>query len=47
VTTGSWGNRACVKANLNRWPRYGYGWRRPLVNEPAFPLLVWAFAQKV
>jgi SAM-dependent methyltransferase len=46
VTTGSWGNRACVKANLNRWPMYGYGWRRPLVNEPAFPLQVWAFAQK-
>jgi SAM-dependent methyltransferase len=46
VTTGSWGNRACVKANLNRWPMYGYGWLRPLVNEPAFPLQVWAFAQK-
>lgn len=44
VTTGSWGNRACVKANFNYWAKYG--WHRSLKNEPEFPLVVWAFAQK-
>lgn len=44
VTTASWGNRACVKANFSRWPRYG--WHRSLKNEPEFPVVVWAFAQK-
>lgn len=44
VKTGSWGNRACVKANFNRWRRYG--WYRSLANEPEFPVMVWACAQK-
>ena len=44
ITTGSWGNRAAVKANFNRWARTG--WNRSLKNEQDFPITVWAFAQK-
>lgn len=44
IRTDAWGNRACVKANFMKWPRYG--WHRSLVNEPDFPVMVWAFAQK-
>jgi SAM-dependent methyltransferase len=44
IRTGSWGNRACVRANFTRWRRYG--WYRSLANEPDFPVIVWAFAQK-
>jgi len=43
--TGSWGNRACLRANLDRWTRY-----RPLLhslnNEPDYPLVVWALATR-
>jgi SAM-dependent methyltransferase len=40
---GSWGNRACVVGNFDRWPAH----RRwlPLHNEPDFPVQVWAFAR--
>jgi SAM-dependent methyltransferase len=40
---GSWGNRACVLGNLDRWPAY----RRwmPLRNEPDVAVQVWAFAR--
>jgi SAM-dependent methyltransferase len=44
IKTESWGNRACLKANLTKWRRYG--WRRSLKNEPNFPVMVWAIAQK-
>lgn len=44
IRTDSWGNRACVKANLNSWKRFGWG--RSLRNEPDFPVMTWAFAQK-
>lgn len=44
IQTDSWGNRACIKANFPRWKRYG--WYRSLKNEPNFPIVVWAFAQK-
>lgn len=44
IKTDAWGNRACMKANLKSWKRYG--WYRPLRNEANFPLMVWAFAQK-
>ena len=44
IQTDSWGNRACLIANLKRWRRYG--WYRSLVNEPDYPLVVWAFARK-
>jgi len=46
IRTGSWGNRACVRANFGtNWASY-----RPrfhsLENEPDFPIHVWALAQK-
>jgi SAM-dependent methyltransferase len=44
VITGSWGNRSAVKANFNRWARTG--WRSTRRNEPEFPIVVWALAQK-
>ena len=45
ITTDSWGNRACLKANLKSWckrPLFG-----SLINEPDFPVVVWAFARKL
>lgn len=44
IRTGSWGNRACVKANFKRWARRG--WFRSLKNEADFPVTIWALAQK-
>ena len=44
IITGSWGNRACVKANFKRWARRG--WFGSLKNEPEFPVSVWALAKK-
>lgn len=44
ILTGSWGNRACVTANFDRWVHYD-----PLVhsleNEREFPVMVWAFCR--
>jgi SAM-dependent methyltransferase len=45
VQTGSWGNRACVKANLTHWRKRGFF--GSLANEPDFPLAVWAFARRL
>jgi hypothetical protein len=45
ITTGSWGNRACVRSNFVDWR----GWNpilHSLRNEPDFPVHVWAFAKK-
>ena len=44
IVTGSWGNRACVKANFKRWARRG--WFGSLKNERNFPVSVWALAKK-
>lgn len=44
TVTGSWGNRACVKANFSRWARRG--WFGSLRNEEDFPVSVWALARK-
>jgi SAM-dependent methyltransferase len=44
IKTESWGNRACLNANLTKWRRFG--WYRSLKNEPNFPVMVWAIAQK-
>lgn len=58
VETFSWGNRACVSADLLRWMPYRYfrrffslHWRahRPwqsLKNEEDFPVMVWAYAKR-
>jgi len=44
IATASWGNRACLKANLTSWRKRGlFG---SLANEPDFPVMVWAFARK-
>lgn len=45
VHTGSWGNRACVKANLSCWAKW-VSWLHSLRNEPDFPVVVWALARK-
>jgi SAM-dependent methyltransferase len=45
IRTASWGNRACVVANLNDWALY-VPWKHSLENEPDFPLMVWALARK-
>ena len=44
IQTGSWGNRACLKANLTHWRKRGF--LGSLTNEPNFPVAVWAFAQR-
>jgi SAM-dependent methyltransferase len=44
IQTASWGNRSCVRANFNKWPKRGFS--GSLKNEPDFPVMVWAFAQK-
>ncbi|MEK6782635.1 MAG: methyltransferase domain-containing protein [Bacteroidota bacterium] len=45
VTTGSWGNRACVVSNLNRWTKYNSK-LHSLINEKDVPVVVWALAKK-
>lgn len=45
IRTGSWGNRACVKGNFRRWVRYRSLFHS-LKNEPEFPFVVWALAER-
>jgi hypothetical protein len=45
VITGSWGNRACVRANFQSWARWVPS-ICSLANEPEFPVVVWGFAKK-
>jgi SAM-dependent methyltransferase len=45
ITTGAWGNRACVKANFRGWPKWN-SYIHSLENEPDYPIVVWAFATK-
>jgi hypothetical protein len=44
ITTGSWGNRACVRGNWLGWQPY-IKWIHSLKNEPEFPVTVWALAR--
>jgi SAM-dependent methyltransferase len=46
IKTDSWGNRACVKANLDKWAPRGFALFGSLKNEPEFPVQVWAFARR-
>jgi SAM-dependent methyltransferase len=46
IQTGSWGNRACVRAHLKDWWYIYQSWRHSLENEPDYPLSVWALARK-
>lgn len=45
VHVDSWGNKACVKANLNGWIPYSH-WRHSLKNDPKYPVVIWALAKK-
>ena len=45
ISTGSWGNRACMNANLRWWVNYLPHFHS-LRNEPSFPVTVWAKAVK-
>ena len=45
ITTGSWGNRACVRSNWWKWTIY-FPFLHSLKNEPEFPVSVWALARK-
>lgn len=46
ITTGSWGNRSCVRSNfLYTWPLYNRFFHS-LRNEWDFPVVVWALARK-
>ncbi len=42
--TGSWGNRSCVVAQMRSW--HSHHWWHSLRNDPRFPVVVWALAQK-
>jgi SAM-dependent methyltransferase len=44
IATHSWGNAACVRANLRRWAYY-WPWRS-LRDNPLLPVVVWAFAER-
>lgn len=44
IQTDSWGNKACVIANLDRWVTYSK-WRHSLNNSPEHPYHVWALAK--
>jgi SAM-dependent methyltransferase len=46
ILTGSWGNRACARANFVRLGAWYRRWWHSLHNEPNFPVVVWAFGQK-
>lgn len=43
MISGSWGNRACVKANFPKWARVGFS--SSMKNEPDFPVQVWVLAR--
>jgi SAM-dependent methyltransferase len=45
IRTGSWGNRACVRANFRQWTSW-VPWLHSVRNEPHFPVVVWALARK-
>lgn len=45
IITKSWGNRACVIANLDEWVDFDPA-VHSLENEENFPCVVWAYAQK-
>jgi SAM-dependent methyltransferase len=45
ISVESWGNRACVIANLDKWVHYDPA-QHSLENEPAYPVVVWALATK-
>jgi len=45
ITTGAWGNKACVIANLDEWVEYCPD-KHSLNYEHGFECVVWALARK-
>ena len=45
ITTGSWGNRKCIKATLRKEYRLFNRYLHDLTNEPDYPMVVWALAR--
>jgi SAM-dependent methyltransferase len=45
IVTGSWGNRGCVVSNFRKWTPFNR-YFHSLRNEPDYPVVVWALAQK-
>lgn len=45
IFTDSWGNKACVVGNLDKWEKYNKHFHS-LKNDPEFPIVVWGLAQK-
>jgi hypothetical protein len=45
IQTWSWGNRSCVVGNFETFVRYRSR-LHSLDNEPTYPVVVWALAQK-
>lgn len=46
VSTGSWGNRACIKATFKKEYRLFNRHLHSLTNEPDYPIVVWALARR-
>jgi SAM-dependent methyltransferase len=48
ITTGNWGNLACVVANLTSWVSSdkSHNAHQPLENDITYPVCTWGFAQK-
>jgi SAM-dependent methyltransferase len=46
VTTGSWGNRACIEATFIKEYRLFNRYVHSLDDEPEYPMVVWALAEK-
>jgi SAM-dependent methyltransferase len=46
ITTGSWGNRSCIKATMRKEYRLFNRYLHSLLNEPDFPVVVWGLAKR-
>jgi len=46
ITTGSWGNRACIEATFKKEYRLFNRYVHSLDDEPDYPMVVWALARK-
>lgn len=45
VTVESWGNKSCARAHIGG-PVRDYGFGRSMKNDPEYPMMVWAFAER-
>jgi len=45
IDTSSWGNKACAKAHIGGHIR-DFGLSRDMSNDPEYPMMVWAIAQR-